>query len=152
VIDPTYDASLERASDVAPVAGSERLFTLDLIRGVALLGILVMNMPGFATSFYSGMSGSDQWVNWWDEWTAVLRNTLFSGKFNSMFSLLFGLGFTIQLGRLIEKRGQDGIRIYIRRLVALFAFGAIHMLIFWTGDVLHMYALLGVLLLLLRNR
>lgn len=134
-----------------PVAGTERLFTLDLIRGVALLGILIMNMPGFATSFYSGLSGSDQWLHWWDEWTAVFRNTLFSGKFNSMFSLLFGIGFTIQLQRLIERRGNDGIRYYVRRLITLFAFGAIHMLVFWTGDVLHMYALLGVLLLLLRN-
>ncbi|HVF18309.1 MAG TPA: DUF418 domain-containing protein [Steroidobacteraceae bacterium] len=139
------------AQHAGPVAGAERLFTLDLIRGVALLGILIMNMPGFATSFYSGMSGSDQWINWWDEWTAVLRNTLFSGKFNSMFSLLFGIGFTIQLNRLLERRGPDGVRLYVRRLIALFAFGAIHMLVFWTGDVLHMYALLGVLLLLLRN-
>jgi len=138
--------------EAQPVSGSERLFVLDLVRGVALLGILIMNMPGFATSFYSGLSGSDQWVNWWDSWTAELRNVLFSGKFNSMFSLLFGIGFTIQLERLIARRGPDGIRIYLRRLVALFAFGAIHMLVFWTGDVLHMYALLGMLLVLLRNQ
>jgi uncharacterized protein len=135
-----------------PVSSSERLFSLDLIRGVALLGILIMNMPGFATSFYSGLSGSDQWLNWWDEWTATLRNVLFSGKFNSMFSLLFGIGFTIQLERLLERRGAAGVRIYIRRLAGLFLFGAIHMLVFWTGDVLHMYALLGMLLVFLRNR
>lgn len=140
------------AAQPSPVATSERVFTLDLIRGVALLGILIMNMPGFATSFYSGMSSADQWPNWWDEWTAVLRNVLFSGKFNSMFSLLFGIGFTIQLERLLERRGPAGLSIYLRRLFALFAFGAIHMLIFWTGDVLHMYALLGMLLVFLRNR
>jgi uncharacterized protein len=138
--------------EAQPVPGNERLFVLDFVRGVALLGILIMNMPSFATSFYSGLSGSDQWPNWWDEWTAILRNVLFSGKFNSMFSLLFGIGFTIQLERLIERRGPDGIRIYLRRLIALLMFGAIHMLIFWTGDVLHMYALLGMLLVLLRNR
>jgi uncharacterized protein len=135
-----------------PVPSAERLFELDVVRGVALLGILIMNMPGFATSFYSGMSGSDQWANGWDEATAALRNLLFSGKFNSMFSLLFGIGFTIQLERLVAKRGAAGIGIYLRRLAALFAFGAIHMLVFWTGDVLHMYALLGMLLVLLRNR
>lgn len=140
------------SDEAQPVPGSERLFVLDLVRGVALLGILIMNMPAFATSFYSGLSGSSQWPNWWDEWTALLRNLLFSGKFNSMFSLLFGIGFTIQLERLIERRGPDGIRIYLRRLVALLFFGAVHMLIFWTGDVLHMYALLGMLLVLLRNR
>jgi uncharacterized protein len=136
----------------SPVPGAERLFELDLVRGVALLGILIMNMPGFATSFYSGMSGWDQWPDWWDEGTAAARNALFSGKFNSMFSLLFGIGFTIQLERLIAKRGAAGLGIYLRRLAALFAFGAIHMLVFWTGDVLHMYALLGVLLILVRNR
>jgi len=139
------------SADVTPVASEERLFTLDLVRGVALLGILIMNMPGFATSFYSGMSTADQWLHWWDEWTAVLRNVLFSGKFNSMFSLLFGIGFTIQLERLLARRGPDGVRIYVRRLLALFVFGAIHMLVFWTGDVLHMYALLGLLLLLVRD-
>lgn len=138
--------------EAQPVSGSERLFVLDLVRGVALLGILIMNMPGFATSFYSGLSGSDLWVDWWDEWTATLRNVLFSGKFNSMFSLLFGIGFTIQLERLLERRGADGIRIYLRRLAALLLFGAIHMLVFWTGDVLHMYALLGMLLVVLRHR
>src|SRR5687768_1553681 len=116
VNDPQNEPSPPQTRDVAPVTGAERLFTLDLIRGVALLGILVMNMPGFATSFYSGMSGTDQWVHWWDEWTAVFRNTLFSGKFNSMFSLLFGIGFTIQLNRLLEKRGAEGIRTYVRRL------------------------------------
>ena len=141
----------ETSAHAVPIAGTERLYVLDLVRGVALLGILVMNMPGFATSFYSGLSGSDVWGTWWDEWTATLRNVLFSGKFNSMFSLLFGIGFTIQLERLIERQGAAGIRIYLRRLVALFLFGALHMLVFWTGDVLHMYALLGMMLVVLRN-
>jgi uncharacterized protein len=140
------------STEAGPIAGRERIFELDLVRGVALLGILIMNMPGYATSFYSGLSGSDSWASPVDEWTALLRNVLFSGKFNSMFSLLFGIGFTIQLDRLIERRGsEEGVRIYLRRLAALFLFGAIHMLVFWTGDVLHMYALLGTLLVLLRN-
>lgn len=137
--------------EAGPISSAERVFELDLVRGMALLGILVMNMPGFAASFYSGMAGFEIWTSWWDEWTALLRNVLFSGKFNSMFSLLFGIGFALQLQRLIERRGSQGIRIYVRRLAGLFLFGAIHMLVFWTGDVLHMYALLGVLLLLLRN-
>ncbi len=135
-----------------PVSGAERLFELDLVRGAALLGILIMNMPSFATSFYSGMSGSAIWTSAWDEWTALIRNLLFSGKFNSMFTLLFGIGFAIQLERLVARRGREGVRIYIRRLAGLFLFGAIHLLVFWTGDVLHMYALLGMLLVLLHQR
>jgi len=80
-----------------------------------------------------------------------VRDMLFSGKFNSMFSLLFGIGFTIQLGRLQARDPDHAAGIYIRRLIALLAFGLIHAMVFWTGDVLHIYALLGFLLLLLRN-
>lgn len=146
------DSKELRVSAPSPVSGTERLFELDLVRGAALLGILIMNMPGFATSFYSGLSGSSLWTNDWHEWTALIRNVLFSGKFNSMFTLLFGIGFAIQLERLIERRGTaDGVRMYLRRLAGLLLFGAIHLLVFWTGDVLHMYALLGMLLVLLRQ-
>jgi uncharacterized protein len=68
-----------------------------------------------------------------------------------MFSFLFGVGFTIQLVRLLEREGSRGHVIYIRRLLALLAFGVLHACLLWTGDVLHIYALLGFLLLLLRN-
>ena len=135
----------------APVANEERIFALDLIRGVALLGIFIMNMPGFVASFYSGMVGFHQWPAWWDQWVELLRNVLLGGKFNSMFSFLFGVGFTIQLVRLLEHDAARGHVIYVRRLLALLAFGVLHACLLWTGDVLHIYALLGFLLLLLRN-
>jgi uncharacterized protein len=139
------------ATAAAPVSSEERVFALDVIRGVALLGIFIMNMPGFAASFYSGMVGFHEWPTWWDQWTELLRNVLLGGKFNSMFSFLFGVGFTIQLVRLLERDPSRGHLIYVRRLVALLAFGVLHACLLWTGDVLHIYALLGLLLLLLRN-
>jgi uncharacterized protein len=137
-------------SQASPIAPRERLFELDAIRGVALLGIYIMNMPAFASSFYS-TSRVDRWPAWWDRGADWLGNTLFSGKFNSMFSLLFAVGFTILLERLEEQAPGRAKRIYLRRLGVLFAFGAIHACVFWTGDVLHLYALLGLVLLPLRR-
>ena len=134
-----------------PVSSDERVFALDVIRGVALLGIFIMNMPGFVASFYSGMVGFHPWPHWWDEAIEMFRNVMLGGKFNSMFSFLFGIGFTIQLARIMERHRADGDMIYLRRLLALMAFGVLHACLLWTGDVLHIYALLGILLLVMRN-
>ena len=136
---------------VDPLPVNERILTLDIVRGFALLGILIMNMPGFSNSFFVEADGSHLWTQPWDQGAELVRDMLFSGKFNSMFSLLFGIGFTIQLGRLQQREPERASAIYTRRLLALFAFGLIHAMVFWTGDVLHIYALLGFLLLLLRN-
>lgn len=137
--------------NVNPVPVNERIATLDIVRGFALLGILIMNMPGFATSFFVEADGSHLWTSQLDIRAEMVRDMLFSGKFNSMFSLLFGIGFTIQLGRLMERQPDRAIAIYVRRLLVLMAFGLLHATVFWTGDVLHIYALLGILLLFLRN-
>jgi uncharacterized protein len=138
-------------SRVDPLPVSERIATLDIVRGFALLGILIMNMPGFTNSFFIEADGSHLWTQPWDQGAELVRDMLFSGKFNSMFSLLFGIGFTIQLGRLQAREPGRAVAIYTRRLIALLAFGLIHAMVFWTGDVLHIYAVLGFLLLLLRN-
>ena len=71
-----------------PVQASDRIQTLDIVRGFALLGILIMNMPGFSTSFYAEADGSHLWAGALDQRAEQLRNMLFSGKFNSMLSLL----------------------------------------------------------------
>jgi uncharacterized protein len=138
-------------NNVDPLPASERILTLDIVRGFALLGILIMNMPGFTNSFFIEADGSHLWTQPWNQGAELVRDMLFSGKFNSMFSLLFGIGFTIQLGRLQAREPERAVAIYTRRLLALLAFGLIHAMVFWTGDVLHIYALLGFLLLLLRN-
>jgi len=128
-----------------PVA--QRIPTLDIVRGFALLGILIMNMPGFSTSFFAEADGSHLWAGRLDQLAERVRDLLFSGKFNSMFSLLFGIGFTIQFARLQERDPAHATGIYLRRLLVLGAFGLIHAAVFWTGDVLHIYALLGLVLL-----
>ena len=138
-------------STVTPITAKERIYTLDVIRGFALLGIFIMNMPWFNTSFYFDMTGTELWPERWDKWTETATEVLFSGKFNSMFSMLFAIGFTIQLERLEARDPEHAKAIYLRRIFWLFVFGAIHMCVFWTGDVLHIYALMGLVLLALRR-
>ena len=134
----------------APIPTDERIEVLDTIRGFALLGIFIMNMPAFNTSLFLGFDEA-MWPHWWDRGTETVRDVIFSGKFNSMFSMLFAIGFTIQLGRLEAREPERATRIYLRRLFWLFVFGVVHACVFWAGDVLHMYALLGLLLLALRR-
>jgi len=139
------------ASQAAPVPAKERIVTLDAIRGFALLGIFIMNMPYFGASFFEGADGTHHWPEWWDRSAEVARDVLFSGKFNSMFSMLFAIGFTLQLGRLESHVPQHAKAVYLRRIGGLLVFGAVHACVFWTGDVLHMYALFGLVLLALRR-
>jgi uncharacterized protein len=125
---------------------SERIATLDVLRGVALMGILIMNMPGFNSSFFAEADGSHLWPGQVDQFAEMLREALFSGKFNSMFSMLFGIGFTIQFARMQERDPEHATGIYLRRLGVLAVLGVIHAWVFWPGDVLHTYAILGLIL------
>lgn len=138
-------------SRAVPISASERILTIDVVRGFALLGIFIMNMPWFNTSFFVGADGSRLWPEWWNVAAETIRDVLFAGKFNSMFSLLFAVGFTIQLDRLEERDPDHALPLYLRRLFWLFVFGAIHACFFWTGDILHIYAIFGLLLLALRH-
>jgi uncharacterized protein len=135
---------------LAPVQPEERIVVLDVLRGFALLGILTVNLPGAASSGYAWAAGLDPFPGWWDKAAEWIVDTFFSGKFNSIFSFLFGLGFTIQLTRASE-RGQNVDSVYLRRIGILFAMGVAHALLIWNGDVLHMYALLGLVLLAIRR-
>ena len=77
-------------------------------------------------------------------------DTFFSGKFNSLFAFLFGVGFTIQLERLLARSSRP-LSTCMRRLLVLFLLGAAHGIFCGTGDVLHIYAVLGIVLILLRR-
>jgi uncharacterized protein len=141
----------EGRGGVDPLPVNERIATLDIVRGFALLGMLIANMPGFSSSFFAVANGSDMWPSELDRFVATVHDVLFADKINSVFSLLFGISFTIQLGRLLEREPDRALAIYTRRLLTLLAFGLVHTIVFWNGDVLHIYALLGFGLLLLRN-
>ncbi len=136
-------------TQAAPSAlpASERISTLDVLRGFALMGILIMNMPGFSYSGWHESDGSHYWPSQIDQVAEQVRNALFSGKFNSLFSVLFGLGFTIQFARMQQLDPLHADRLYLRRLLVLLVLGLLHAWVFWFGDVLHVYAVLGIVLL-----
>ncbi len=119
-----------------------------MLRGFALLGIFIMNMPSFAHSIFtpSPAPGSNL-----DGIVVELRELLFAGKFNLMFGMVFGVGFTLQLGRLERADPQHGALVYARRLTVLLAIGLLHAALLWMGDVLVAYAVLGFMLLAIRR-
>jgi uncharacterized protein len=134
-----------------PLPAQERIVALDVLRGVALLGIFIMNMPGFSHSLFAGAGGIDLPQGALDRSVGALREVLVAGRFNTLFSLLFGVGFTLQLARLEATRPGDATWVYVRRLLVLAAIGGVHATLLWSGDVLLVYALLGFALLALRR-
>ena len=132
--------------DVRPTAEGERLDVLDAMRGFALAGIFLLNLAsfsGFAFMTPEMMSASPTAAV--DLPVAGLTVWLGYGKFYSLFSLLFGIGFSLQLAA-AERRGDSRLRVFRRRLLVLLSIGAVH-LYFWEGDILVLYALVGFVLI-----
>jgi len=137
---------------IAPVGSQERVAALDVLRGVALFGVFLINMMGFAgenvmATQYQLMAlptySLDLTLHQLIVWLGV-------DKANTLFAFLFGLGFYLQMQRLSE-RGADFERIYLRRLTALLLIGLAHTFLLWTWDILHVYALAGFMLFALRK-
>lgn len=137
------------SSSPGPLPSSEIIHLLDILRGFAIFGILVVNMsifmaPDFLPSYVPPpMPRYDRLVEFLVQFFA-------QGKFFTTFSFLFGLGFALQLTR-AEAKGKDIRSFYPRRLLALLGFGVLHFLMFWEGDILRLYALLGFALLAFRH-
>ena len=140
----------QQPGDLTPVVPEERIVVLDVLRGFALLGIAVMNMGGFNTPTGLWARDSLYFPGTADRAMDFFTGVFFAGKANSIFSFLFALGFTIQMQRAAAK-GQTFVSSYLRRLAILFFMGAVHGILIWNGDVLHMYAVLGLVLLAMRN-
>src|SRR5208337_2815300 len=136
---------------VGPVNLSERIVFIDVLRGMALFGILAANMRAFFAPLdcygYIGVLFHSRA----DVLAQVFIDAFIQGKFISIFSFLFGMGFAIQLSR-AEARGARFLSFYPRRLLALALFGLIHGLLIWAGDILLTYAISGAILLLFRKR
>lgn len=136
---------------VAPVAAHERVEVMDVLRGVALLGILLMNIEAFVGPLMEAISGVNPRFGGIDRSVDAAIYVLVQGKFITMFSLLFGMGFAVMLER-ANATGASGTRLYARRLLALLGIGLAHALLIWSGDILLTYALLGFVLLLCFRR
>jgi uncharacterized protein len=124
---------------VRPVLRQERIETIDILRGVAILGILIVNMGLFSRPEGLFAGATDRLIYFFAQ-----------EKFKALFSFLFGLGLAVQMMR-AEERGAQFLPLYARRLGVLFLIGVAHFLLVWDGDILHDYALLGVVLLLFRR-
>ena len=134
---------------MGPILGQERIATLDILRGVAILGILIVNMGLF--SLPEGLPAHQLWPNAVDETVERLILFFAQEKFKTLFSFLFGLSLAVQMMR-DEARRARFLPLYARRLCVLLLIGAAHFLLLWDSDILHDYALLGFVLLLFRRR
>lgn len=138
-------------SPAAPVSGKERYVILDALRGLALLGICLANLPEFSLyTFMSHETAAAMPSAGIDSVTRFLQLLLVDGKFYTIFSLLFGIGFSIIISHAAQ-RGADGFRIFYRRMALLAVIGLLHMFFIWAGDILMLYAFMGMLLPLFRN-
>src|SRR5579871_3362747 len=138
-------------SKAGPITASERILYIDILRGMALFGILAANMRGFNApeSVYGNIKVLFHGRA--DTIAQAFIDIFIQGKFVTLFSFLFGLGFAVQMSR-AEARGAKFMSFYPRRLATLALFGLIHGIVIWWGDILLNYALAGALLLLFRNR
>lgn len=136
---------------VGPVTLSERIQFIDVLRGMALFGILAANMRAFVAPLDAYGHIGALFHSRADLAAQAFIDAFIQGKFISIFSFLFGMGFAIQLSR-AEARGARFLSFYPRRLLALALFGLIHGIFIWAGDILLTYALSGAILLLFRNR
>lgn len=138
-------------SNAGPVGERERIAEMDILRGVALLGVLTMNFiamagPGYLATTAQLNSLPTAPIDWW----AYEFVRLFIGdKANTTFATLFGLGFYIQMTRGEGKPGFEAR--YRRRLLWLLLFGWLNLTLLWVWDILNLYALAGFLLLLTRR-
>ena len=134
-----------------PTQPDERIALIDVLRGLALFGIIAANMRGFAGPLASYFHTDLLWKGATDFWVQAFVDVFIQGKFITLFAFLFGVGFAVQFAR-AEKRHSKFAGTYVRRLLALLLIGAIHQLLFWWGDILVSYALGGFLLIPFRKR
>lgn len=135
---------------MGPIPVQERIEFIDILRGFALFGVLAANMRAFDAPIQIYGDIQRLFGGVWDVWVQAIIDTLISGKFVTLFSFLFGLGFAVQLAR-AEARGVRLSSFYPRRLAALALFGLIHGIVIWAGDILLSYAVAGFLLFRFRN-
>jgi uncharacterized protein len=146
---PSYAvADVEPESFAQPVTQRERIPTIDVVRGVALMGILLMNIASFSgpLEMYINplMVGNHRTYNL-IAWT--LRWVLFEGKMRAAFSMLFGAG-VILLTERAERRGSKNVAdVFLRRNMWLVLFGILHFYFVWMGDILYYYGLTALLFL-----
>ena len=156
----TLTAADRAAAPPRPATAGERIAAIDVLRGVAVLGILLINIEDFGLLHSNKSAAGTEWVGVYLPagfspravlaWTAL--RALFEGKLRAIFSMLFGAGAVLLTSRL-DRRGEaiGTADIYYRRTLWLLAFGVLHAYLFWEGDILYSYAVSGLFLFPLRR-
>ncbi len=139
-----YGHSIPKPSS-APLAPADRLAALDILRGLALFGVMAINIVfEFRVSIFEQFLPSSKTTSPLDRAVEVFLDEFVSLKAFALFSLLFGLGLAIQFDRLAAKRRTV---LLLRRLLVLLAIGLVHLTLIWNGDILTEYALAGLFVL-----
>jgi uncharacterized protein len=136
---------------IAPLPVAPRLLSLDVIRGVAVMGIFSVNVIAFAMiepaymnpGAFGGHRGADL-VMW------LANYVLIDGKMRSLFSMLFGASMLLVIDR-AEASGRSPAKVHYARMVTLLGFGLLHFYFIWGGDILALYAMVGMVAFLFRN-
>ena len=140
----------DSSTDSGPVRETGRITSLDLLRGVAVIGILLMNAVSFkfgpAPYFNLSAGGSETWLDWT---VGVFGEIFIDQKFMGLFSLLFGAGIILFIDR-AGRRGRRGVALNLWRNALLLLIGILHMAL-WYGDVLTVYAVSSLFLIVLRK-
>ena len=139
------------SGELSPLRDRGRIASLDVLRGLAMLGILVLNIQAFAMPFsaygnplgYGTVEGADYWV-------FTLSMVLADMKFMAIFSMLFGAGMVLFVERLLET-GRPAYAVHYRRMAWLLVIGLLHAYLLWYGDILVGYALCGMIVVWCRR-
>jgi uncharacterized protein len=140
-------------NSISPLQKHDRIESLDIMRGIVLCGILLMNINGFGLAHAYNDPTLSGGATSWNLATWITTNLFFEGTMRALFSLLFGVGMFVLLDR-FEKRGAgiEAANIYFRRLTWLLVFGLVHAyLLLWDGEILYNYALMGYFVFVFRN-
>lgn len=147
-LDPAAPATPALA---VPIGAGERIESIDVLRGVALLGILAMNIQSFAMigpayfnpTAYGDLTGGN-WLVWY------ICRLVADQKFMTIFSMLFGAGVLVFTTRSEQKRGRSA-GLHYRRMGWLILFGLLHAHLLWYGDILYSYGMCGLIVYLFRR-
>ncbi len=140
----------DAGTSFAPLGISDRIEVIDVLRGLAICGILIGNMQWFSGygMMPPALAAETPLI---DQITHFLVHFFVEGKFYSIFSFLFGFGFALQIAR-ADQRGDTKASLFKRRLFWLLVIGLLHAYLLWAGDILSVYALMGFALLLFRKK
>jgi len=139
-------------TSITPTQSNQRIISLDILRGFALLGIFIMNMTSFSmvSANYSNPMAEGA-LQGEDEYAFIFSQLFANQKFMSLFSILFGAGIILMTSRM-EAQGKSAATRHYFRNFWLLLIGLTHAYGIWAGDILVQYAMCSVWVYLFRNK